>query len=111
MGSGGIGTACTVAGKLLERRIAKHERIETAARTRHDAVSAVVSKALSDQRISHDEYAVVLQQGEQFRRQKAELRAADRPPRAGTDEKTKNELKERVRAEVSELLAGRLASR
>ena len=110
LGSGGIGTACTVAGKLLERRIVKNERIETAAKTRRDAVSAVTSKALSDQRISQDEFAVVLQQGEQFRRQKAELWAAGRGAN-GDLEKAKKELWAQARAEVSDLLAGRSPSR
>ena len=107
-GAGGVPTACIVAGKLLGKRIAKHERISAAAGTRLAAVSAVASKALSDQRISHDEYAVVLLQVEQYQRQKAEYRAASR---TGHLEKSKMELRTQVRAEVNDLLSGRSAVR
>ena len=110
LGSGGIATACTTAGNLLSRRITKYGRIETTARTHHDTVSAVVSKALADQNIGHDEYAVVLQQLELFRQQKAKYQAGSRA--GGVDfEKAKNELKAQVRAEVGELFSGRVASR
>ena len=96
--AGGTGTACPVAGKMLDASIAKHERIETTARTRHDAVSAVVSKAAKDRVISHDEYAMVLQQAEQYRRQKAEYRAAARTKRS------KNDIRSQVRDELNEAL-------
>lgn len=62
--------------KAHPKQSQKHERIETAALTRLDAVSSIVSKELSDGSIIQDEFAVVLQQSEQYRMQKAEYRAA-----------------------------------
>ena len=99
LASGAFATTCSVAGKLLSKRITKHERIETAARTRNDTVGAVVSKALVDQSISHDEYAAVLRQAEQYRQQKIKLRTSSRADSSDL-EKVKNELKAQFREEL-----------
>lgn len=78
VGSAAIGTTCSMAVKLLSKSITKHERIQTAAKTRCDCVSAIVSQALLDGQISHREYASVLRQAAQFRVQKKEYRTAQR---------------------------------
>ena len=99
LGSGAVATAAATAGSLLAKRVTKHERIATAASTHFDTISAVVSKALADQTISHDEYAAVLRQLDHYRRQKETLRAGAR-----AEAKPKNDdIRAQVRDEVREL--------
>ena len=59
----------TLTGKMLGKKIINHARIEHTARVSQDTISAVVSKALIDQNISHDEDAAVLRQADQYRQQ------------------------------------------
>ena len=102
LGAGGIATVCTVTGKLLGKKLTKHERIENTARVSQDTVSAVVSKALIDQKISHDEYAAVLRQVDQYRQQKLEHRATLKYN--DTDKVKNDEIRSQVQTEVKKLV-------
>ena len=50
MGAGGVSTACTVAGKLLRKRKAKHERIQTAVATRYEKKNALGAQVQAELR-------------------------------------------------------------
>ena len=107
LGAGAVAAGCGLASKLIAKKVTKHERVEMAAKTRFDTVSAVVSKALQDQ-VSHDEYAVVLREAEQYRQRKQGFHVAYRKDASGeTAEilKAKNELRAQVQAELLAKLA------
>ena len=67
-----------------------------------DTVSAVVSKALIDQKISHDEYAAVFRQVDQYRQQKLEHRATLKYN--DTDKVKNDEIRSQVQTEVKKLV-------
>ena len=64
----------TVVSKRLERKVTKHENIYTLALAKLNSVAELVSKALTDKRISDSEFTIILREVEKYH----ELRAAIR---------------------------------
>ena len=60
--------------KQLERKVTKHEKIYTLALAKQNSVSELVSKALTDKRISDSEFAIILREVQKYHKLKAEIR-------------------------------------
>ena len=65
---------CTVVSKRLERKVTKHEKIYTLALAKLDSVSELVSKALTDKRISDSEFTIILREVKKYHELKAVIR-------------------------------------
>ena len=65
-----------------------------------DTISAVVSKALIDQNISHDVYVTVVRQADQYRQQKLKHQIAKYKD---ADKAKNDEIRAQVRTGVNEL--------
>ena len=60
--------------KIFNSKVRKHERIKTLAESKLDSISGLISKAVEDAHISHDEYQFILKEVEQYRTLKEQIR-------------------------------------
>ncbi|MEM7565553.1 MAG: hypothetical protein AAF353_21375, partial [Pseudomonadota bacterium] len=52
----------------------KNDKIKTLAESKLDTISSIVSKAVEDSHISHQEYQLILKEVEHYRKMKEEIR-------------------------------------
>ena len=62
-------------GQVLYIKTAKNEKIKTLAESKLDLISDLVSKAVEDANVSHEEYQFILKEKEHYRKMKEEIRA------------------------------------
>ena len=60
--------------KIFESKAKKHDKIKTLAESKLDSISELISKAIEDTRISHDEYQFILKEIEHYRAMKEQIR-------------------------------------
>ena len=74
----GAGVLSIVGGqcnKMFMRKAEKHEKIKVIAETKLDTINELVSKALSDNKISDEEYTLIRSELIKFRKMKEEIRS------------------------------------
>ena len=64
----------TVVSKRLERKVTKHEKIYTLALAKLNSVAELISKALTDKRISDSEFTIILREVQKYHELKAAIR-------------------------------------
>ena len=71
----GIGSA-VIHGtrKIFDSKAKKHDKIKTLAESKLDTISGIVSKAIEDSHISHQEYQLILKEIKHYRTMKEEIR-------------------------------------
>ena len=96
----------TVVGKRLERKVTKHEKLYTLALAKLNSVSELVSKALTDKRISDSEFTIILREVQKYHELKAAIRTGEtktKPVNKETQiqkadlDKLKSELRKEIR--------------
>ena len=60
--------------KIFDSKAKKHDKIKTLAESKLDTISGLVSKAIEDSNISHQEYQLILKEIEHYRTMKEEIR-------------------------------------
>ena len=60
--------------KIFDSKAKKHDKIKTLAESKLDTISAIVSKAVEDSHVSHQEYQLILKEVEHYRKMKEEIR-------------------------------------
>ena len=60
--------------KVFDSKAKKHEKIKTLAESKLDSISSLVSKAVEDAHISHEEYQFILKEVEHYRVLKEQIR-------------------------------------
>ena len=72
----GIGSAIIhKTQKVFDSKAKKHDKIKTLAESKLDTISAIVSKAVEDSQISHQEYQLILKEVERYRTMKEQIRS------------------------------------
>ena len=72
-----LGLGSTVIHKtqrIFESKVKKHDKIKTLSESKLDSISGIVSKAVEDSHISHQEYLLILKEIENYRKMKDEIR-------------------------------------
>ena len=59
--------------KIFESKTKKHDKIKTLAESKLDSISNLVSKAIEDTHISHEEYQFILKEIEHYRTIKKQI--------------------------------------
>ena len=62
-------------GQVLYIKTAKNEKIKTLAESKLDLISDLVSKAVEDANVSHEEYQFIHKEKEHYRKMKEQIRA------------------------------------
>ena len=60
--------------RIFDSKAKKHDKIKTLAESKLDTISGIVSKAVEDSHISHQEYQLILKEVENYRKMKEEIR-------------------------------------
>ena len=60
--------------KIFDSKAKKHDKIKTLAESKLDTISGLVSKAVEDSHIDHQEYLLILKEVEHYRTMKEEIR-------------------------------------
>ena len=60
--------------KVFDSKTKKHDKIKTLAESKLDTISGIVSKAVEDSHISHQEYQLILKEVEHYRKMKEQIR-------------------------------------
>ena len=92
--------------KRLERKVTKHEKIYTLALAKQNSVSELVSKVLTDKRISDSEFTTTLCEVQKHHELKAEIREGEKKTKTENKEvqtpdldKLKGELRKEIKQE------------
>ena len=71
----GVGSVVThKTQKIFNSKAKKHDKIKTLAESKLDTISGIVSKAVEDSHIDHQEYLLILKEVEHYRTMKEEIR-------------------------------------
>ena len=96
----------TVVSKRLERKVTKHENIYTWAVAKQNSVAELVSKALTDKRISDSEFTIILREVQKYHELEAAIRDGEKKTKTENTEtqppdldKLKSELRKEIKQE------------
>jgi len=92
-----VSSALIVASKKLDSKIKKHQEIVTLALAKRDTVDRLLSKALTDNRVSDDEFQLIMAERSQYNVLKEAVRAklTRKPSRPNIDK-----IKKDIRGEI-----------
>ena len=98
-GFGLVSSGLIVASKKLDSKIKKHQEIVTLAIAKRDTVDRLLSKALTDNRVSDAEFGLIMTEFSQYNVLKGAVRAklTRKPSQPNIDK-----IKKKVRSEVEE---------
>ena len=89
--------------KRLSNKAVKHQNTITLARSKINTIEDLVSKALSDNKISDEQFSLIIEELKKFEKLKAEIRAKAQTNMSGEDPLV---LRQRVRNEILKELKG-----
>ena len=117
----GVATVCgllsagfAVVSKRLEKKVTKHEKINTLALAKLNSVSELVSKALTDKRISDSDFSIILREVEKYHELKAAIRDREKQTKTSSKEtqtpppdldKLRGELRKEIKQEFQKKIA------
>ena len=78
LGAGFLGIIGSQFNKMLMRKAEKHEKIKVIAETKLDTINGLISKALTDNKISDEEYTLILSEVIKYRKMKEDVRSKTR---------------------------------
>ena len=78
LGAGFLGIIGGQFNKMLMRKAEKHEKIKVIAETKLDTINGLISKALTDNKISDEEYTLILSEVIKYRKMKEDVRSKTR---------------------------------
>ena len=95
--------ACQQISKNLSKKAVKHQNTITLARSKINTIEDLVSKALRDNKISDEQFSLIIEELKNFEKLKAEIRAKAQKNMNGEDPVV---LRQRVRNEILKELKG-----
>ena len=100
-----LGTAsagCGVIARRFEGKISKHEQTIATAKAKLSTIVSLISKALDDGKVSHEEFSLINAELEKFRQMKAAIRTKQGAPQEAQPKlsETPAEIEKRVREEM-----------
>ena len=106
-----LSSGFTVMSKRLERKVTKHEKICTLALAKPNSVAELVSKALTDKRISDSEFSIIPHEVKKYHDLKAAIRDGEKQTKTSNEEtqtqppdldKIKGELRKEIKQKFQE---------
>ena len=103
---GAVGGVCALTSvvtaslaKIISKNVSKHEKTVSVCQAKINTIKDVVSKALTDNRVSHEEFLLVKSEFEKYHEMKRSIREKNKeqPPPPQADVK---KMEEEIRAEI-----------
>jgi len=96
-----VSVGCASVAKRLSRNVSKHDQTVATARSKVYTIREMVSKAMTDNKISDEEFSLIMKELEKFDSLKQTIRQSiKRKEPLMTDEKNMSKIREEVRAEI-----------
>ena len=100
-----ISAIATVLTKRLTKKISKHESTVTLAKAKINTVSDLVSKALRDNRIDEQEFALIMAESTKYEQLKNEIRRKSRVKKKEEDPLLRQKIYAEITKEIQQKLA------
>ena len=111
---GAVGGVCALTSvvtaslvKIISKKVSKHEKTVSVCQAKINMIKDVVSKALTDNRVSHEEFVLIKSEYEKYYEMKRLIRERnkDQPPPLPTPKVDVKKMEEEIRAEILKKLA------
>ena len=89
--------------KIISKNVSKHEKTVSVCQAKINTIKDIVSKALTDNRVSHEEFVLIKSEFEKYHEMKRSIREKNKdqpPPKADV-----KKMEEEIRAEILKKLA------
>ena len=107
-GCGLVSGGTKIVNQKLRIKVNKHDQIRFVAKAKLNSITNIVSKALTDGEISHDEFQLVINEVKKYNELKEEIRSEIRKKHLQFDAKTKQKLLEIGRKEERKAIYNKL---
>ena len=112
---GAVGGVCALTSvvtaslaKIISKNVSKHEKTVSICQAKINTIKDVVSKALTDNRVSHEEFLLVKSEFEKYHEMKRSIREKNKeqpPPPPPLPQADVKKMEEEIRAEILKKLA------
>ena len=92
--------------KIFNSKAKKHDKIKTLAESKLDTISGLVSKAVKDSHIDHQEYLLILKEVEHYRTMKEEIRTKSKKTTDAITAEQREEILKQGREDFLKKIAG-----
>ena len=107
----GIGSAVIhKTQKVFDSKAKKHDKIKTLADSKLDTISGIVSKAIEDSHISHQEYQLILKEVEHYRTMKEQIRTKSKKTTDSITAEQREEILKQGRQEGQQAFLRKIAA-
>ena len=96
--------------KIFDSKAKKHDKIKTLAESKLDTISGIVSKAVEDSHISHQEYQLILREVEHYRTMKEEIRTKSKKTTHAITAEQREEILKQGREEGQQAFLAKIAA-
>ena len=96
--------------RIFDSKAKKHEKIKTLAESKLDTISGIVSKAVEDAHISHEEYQLILKEVERYRTMKEQIRSKSKKTTDSITAEQREEILKQGREEGKQAFLQRIAA-
>ena len=96
--------------RIFDSKAKKHEKIKTLAESKLDSISSLVSKAVEDSSISHQEYQLILKEVEHYRTMKEEIRTKSKKTTDAITAEQREEILKQGREEGKQAFLTKIAA-
>ena len=105
---GAVGGACALTSiataslaKVISEKVSKHEKIVSVCQAKINTIKDIVSKALTDNKISHEEFVLIKKEFEKYHEMKRLIRKKkQQPPPPPLPQADLKKMEEDIRAEI-----------
>ena len=107
---GAVGGVCALTSvvtaslaKIISKNVSKHEKTVSVCQAKINTIKDIVSKALTDNRVSHEEFVLIKSEFDKYHEMKRSIREKNKdqpPPKADV-----KKMEEEIRAEILKKLA------
>ena len=96
--------------KIFDSKAKKHDKIKTLAESKLDTISGLVSKAVKDSHIDHQEYQLILKEVEHYRTMKEEIRTKSKKTTDAITAEQREEILKQGREEGQQAFLAKIAA-
>ena len=96
--------------RIFDSKAKKHEKIKTLAESKLDSISGLVSKAVEDAHVSHEEYQLILKEVEHYRKMKEEIRSKSKKTTDSITAEQREEILKQGREEGQKAFLEKIAA-
>ena len=96
--------------KVFDSKAKKHDKIKTLAESKLDSISSLVSKAIEDAHVSHEEYQLILKEVEHYRAMKEQIRTKSKKTTNAITAEQREEILKQGREEGRDAFLKKIAA-